>query len=258
MKDYLHKTASYYNADDEEERFIPPFKQLESINTKYLLTREIKGGSKVLDCATGTGVYIDCLKGLGCDITASDLSTRHVEIVKSKHKDIKVHLDNALDLSRHEDGYFDCVLCCGPLYHLSYNQSIQCVKECLKKTRDGGKVILAYMNKHFVGLDLMFSDYYATEFDDALKALRSGEFDKQGFYGCARFISPEEAERLVASAGGKVTSHVTVDADIPFFFKNMRDFTIEKVNALAEYVREIWHRPTMLGCGKHNLIVVTK
>ena len=172
---------------------------------------------------------------------------------------IKAYNDNAMDLSRHNDETFDVVLCCGPLYHLSFEDSVVCIKECLKKTKNGGKVVVAYINKHFVAFDLMFSERYQTSFDEALDIARKGECpQKQGFFGCAKFMSPEEIENIVEQAGGDVVEHVTVDADIPYFFKDMQNYDEFQIQKIAQYLREIGSRRTMLGCGKHNLIVITR
>lgn len=259
-KAYCDRVASYYDEDCEEARFVLPYKQLEKINTEFLLDKYVREKMNVLDCASGTGVYIDYLLKKGANVIASDLSERHVSLIKKAYGDkVQAYNDNAMDLSRHSDEKFDVILCCGPLYHLSYEDSVICVKECLRKIKKGGKVIVAYMNKHFVAFDLMFSDYYKTSFDEALNIAREGECpQKQGFYGCARFVSPEEIEDIADKAGATIVEHITVDADIPYFFKNMQNYDMAQIEKIAQYIREIGSRPTMLGCGKHNLIILTR
>ena len=42
---YCERVAAYYDADDEEARFIPPYKNLERINTEYLLDRYVSDKS---------------------------------------------------------------------------------------------------------------------------------------------------------------------------------------------------------------------
>lgn len=260
VKSYYNRVASYYDSDYEETRFVPKYKHLEKINTEFLLDRYIGEKMHVLDCAAGTGVYIDYLLGKGANVIASDLSERHVSILKETYGDkIEAYNDNAMNLSRHNDESFDVVLCCGPLYHLSIEDSVVCIKECLKKIKQGGKVVIAYINKHFVAFDLMFSERYQTSFDEALDIARKGECpQKQGFFGCAKFMSPEEIENIVEQAGGDVVEHVTVDADIPYFFKDMQNYDEFQIQKIAQYLREVGSRRTMLGCGKHNLIVITR
>ena len=73
---YCERVAAYYDADDEEARFIPPYKNLERINTEYLLDRYVSDKSEVLDCAAGTGVYVDFFLKKGASVTASDMSHR--------------------------------------------------------------------------------------------------------------------------------------------------------------------------------------
>ncbi len=261
MEDRYKNVTSYYDKDAEETRFDIAFKQIERINTEYVISKYVSpNATKVLDCAAGAGVYVDFLLGLGGRVVASDLSPKHVEILRKQYGErIDVYADNATDLSRHADNTFDTVLCCGPLYHLGYDDSVKCIRECLRVCKDGGQVIVAYMNKHFVGFDLMFSDYYKTSVEEGLNIANKGVCEgKNGFWGCARFISPEECESMVEKAGGEIIQHSTVDSDIPFFFSKMREFDIDTVSKLAEYVRAVGDRRTMLGSGKHNLIIIRK
>lgn len=260
VSDYYNRVSRYYDNDCEETRFEPYFKQIEKINTIYILEKYIRKGDRVLDCAAGPGTYVDFILGKGALLEASDLSNRHVELLKKKYGSaFPIYQDNALDLSRHKNETYDSIICCGPLYHLNYKDSIKCIMECVDKLKTGGFLFLAYINKHFTGLDLMFSDRYVTEFDEAMNMLECGEApNREGFFGCARFVSPEEIESMIVGLPVEIQEHVTVDSDVPFFFKNMVDFSKEKVLKIAAYVREIGNQRTMLGSGKHNLLVIKK
>lgn len=258
--EYYDRVSEYYDNDCEEIRFEPYFKQIEKINTIAILEKYVREGCHVLDCAAGPGTYIDFILEKKASVVASDLSARHVQLLKKKYNEkVVIYQDNVMDLSRHKNEIFDVILCCGPLYHLNYEDSIKCVKECINKLKPNGILVLAYINKHFTGLDLMFSDRYVTNFDDAIKMLKEGVApNREGFFGCARFVSPEEIESMIINLPVNIKEHVTVDSDVPFFFKNMVDFNKEKIMEIAEYVRKIGSKRTMLGSGKHNLLILEK
>ena len=254
------RVAAYYDRDEEENRFLPLFKQIEMINTRRLLSLFIPEGARVLDCAAGTGIYVDCLLQKKAVLSLSDLSHKHAELLERKYGSVaNVFHDNALDLSRYKDGSFDAVLCFGPAYHLDREDCEACLRECLRVLNSDGILMVAYINRHFIGLDLMFSEAYPTGFDEALSVMKNGyAAEKSGFFGCAFFYSPEEIETIAANAGAAVVDHRTTDADIPFFFSKMREFSEEKIFQLADYVEREGSRRTMLGCSKHNMVILKK
>jgi len=113
---------SYENYKEENRLTTNNARKIEFIITTKILDELIPSKCKILDCAAGTGVYAFWLAEKGHDVTATDITPRHVNIMnqtlaKTKHSIHTAVLD-ATDMSVFEDETFDVVLNMGPFYHL--------------------------------------------------------------------------------------------------------------------------------------------
>jgi len=120
MQDRILK---FYESYDEDGRLFRDKAHLpEYLTTIRYFDRLFKPNIIILDTCAGTGRYSFYLADKGHIITACDLSTHHINIIRSKPeanklKDIMVC--DVLDLSRFSDNSYDVVLCMGAMYEYS-------------------------------------------------------------------------------------------------------------------------------------------
>ena len=264
MNSELDKVRQYYDGDDEENRFCDPRKKIEYINTCKIIAPYIKPGCELLDCAAGTGAYEEYLLTLGCKrIVASDLSPRNVGILSqrcSNYPQVEAFVDNALELSRHSNGSFDVVLCLGPMYHLRPELSEKCLLECMRVLKDHGKLIVAYMPRHFVFWNLLNNPVYNVPFNEVIFLARNGYLpsSRKGFWGCTYFSSPEEMENLANRVKLHVVEHRAVDLELGNFYDKIGNCSQDELKILCDYLYEKSTDKFILGSSEHNIIILEK
>ena len=120
MKNYV--VESYENYREEERLSTNNARRIEFITTIRALDELIVDKKKILDCAAGTGVYAFYLADKGHEVTATDITPRHIEVIKEVAKNKPYEMDtrvlDATDMRVFEDETFDVVLNMGPFYHL--------------------------------------------------------------------------------------------------------------------------------------------
>lgn len=142
--------VSKYSEYDEDSRLISDRgHQVEYLTTMRYIQKFLTAGAKILEVGAGTGRYSIALAKMGYDVTAVDLTPKHVEIMKSKTRGMKnftCMVADALDLSMFEDNSFDMVLNLGPMYHLFHQKDKkQAVKETIRVAKKEGICMFAYL-----------------------------------------------------------------------------------------------------------------
>ena len=132
---------SYENYKEEDRLTTNNARKIEFITTTRVLDEVIDAESKILDCAAGTGVYAFWLADKGHDVTATDITPRHIDIInqtlKTKEYSMNTAVLDATDMSCFADDTFDVVLNMGPFYHLvTEEQREKCLKECFKGVKE--------------------------------------------------------------------------------------------------------------------------
>lgn len=77
---------SYENYKEEDRLTTNNARKIEFITTTRVLDEVIDAESKILDCAAGTGVYAFWLADKGHDVTATDITPRHIDIINQTLK----------------------------------------------------------------------------------------------------------------------------------------------------------------------------
>lgn len=107
----------------------------------------LPNGSRVLEIGCGNGKTIASLKGEDLSVVAIDFSSQAVELCRLAAKDKQVEMVVAdarfLPLCR---GYFDVVISCHLLEHLSERGREEVVAEMERVLRPGGKVIVSALS----------------------------------------------------------------------------------------------------------------
>lgn len=259
----------HYEHHDEDNRITSTnARKIEFIITTSTLDNYIKKEHKILEVGAGTGVYSFYYADKGNEVIATDLTPRHVEIIKEKLsiRDKKVNLCSevvdATDLSRYESESFDLVTCMGPMYHLT-EESLRnkCIEECLRVLKKDGILTIAYINKHYILNSVMLRDskYLSKVFID--KILNTGvirEGENECFWTDAFFTTPSEMESFISNYSIQIVDHVATDGITPF----VRDY-VDKMND-TEYSQWLYYLLTscrdrdILGISNHCLLLVKK
>ena len=140
-----------YNEYDEDGRLIRDrARNIEYLTTMRYIQKFLKPKAKILEIGAGTGRYSLALAKMGYDVTAIDLTPKHVEIMKRKSRRLKnfqCMVADALDLSMFKNNSFDMVLNLGPMYHLFHQKDKnQAIKETLRVAKRGAVCMFAYLS----------------------------------------------------------------------------------------------------------------
>lgn len=139
-----------YEEYDEDMRLVNDrAHNIEYLTTMRYIQKYLKPGDKILEIGAGTGRYSITLAKMGYDVTAVDLTPKHVEMMKRKSRKLKnfrCMVADALDLNMFADNSFDMVLNFGPMYHLfSKKDNNQAIKETLRVANKNGICMFAYL-----------------------------------------------------------------------------------------------------------------
>ena len=140
-----------YSNYDEDSRLVEHrAHNIEYLTTMRYIQKFLKPGAKILEIGAATGRYSITLAKMGYDVTAVDLTPKHVEIMKKKSRRLKnfqCMVADALDLSMFKNSSFDMVLNLGPMYHLFHQKDKnQAVKETIRVTKKNGICMFAYIS----------------------------------------------------------------------------------------------------------------
>lgn len=131
--------ARFASTYDSNEKYWNSFEKLN-------LIPHIKSakGKKVLDAGAGTGRLSVKLINAGADVTALDISTEMLAVLKSKKDDIEI-VEGELEDMPLEDETFDMVFSSLALVHLKKIEPF--LDECYRVLKDDGKLVL--VNVHY-------------------------------------------------------------------------------------------------------------
>jgi 2-polyprenyl-3-methyl-5-hydroxy-6-metoxy-1,4-benzoquinol methylase len=121
----MNAFTNYYENNDEGSRISTnKARKLEFIISSEILDKYINPQDKILDVASGTGIYSLHYAEKGHEVFAEDITPKHIEIINNKVSsstrklNIQTLVNNAVNLSMFSTECFDTVLCMGPIYHL--------------------------------------------------------------------------------------------------------------------------------------------
>ena len=146
---------SYENYREEERLTTNNARKIEFLTTTRILDEYIKASESILDCAAGTGAYAFYFADKGNQVTAADITPRHVDIMndvlRDKDYEMKTAVLDATDMSMFSDESFDVVLNMGPMYHITDDVAREkCFHESLRVLKTGGLLVTAYIPRQYV------------------------------------------------------------------------------------------------------------
>lgn len=125
---------------------------MEFINTKKVLNPYISKDKTILEIGCGGGYYgihyaKSCLEYTGIDLSPVNISAFQKEIQEKGLNNVKAEVGDATNLIHTKDNSYDVVLCLGPMYHLTPEERVQCMRECARVCKKGGVIAFAFINK---------------------------------------------------------------------------------------------------------------
>lgn len=264
MKNYV--VESYENYREEDRLSTNNARKIEFLTTVRVLDELLDRKKKILDCAAGAGAYAFYLADKGHEVAATDITPRHVEIIretlKSKAYDMKTAVLDATDMSMFENESFDVVLNMGPFYHLTEKESRQkCMEESLRVLKKGGLLISAYISRFYVFQHIAMQD--AAYLDDRLakQLVETGVLrhdDEKCFWTDTYYSSAAEMEEMYKYYGLDVVDHFAQDGLTPQFFEKVDKWSEEQFSIWCDYHYSVCRERTILGASNHVVIVGRK
>lgn len=124
----MTKLEQYYNKFKEDHRLSTRHGIVEFSTSMHFIKKtadfisqindeqkDCKASVKIADIGAGTGRYSVELCHLGFDVTAVELVNHNLEILRSKHENIKTWQGDARNLSFLDDETFDITILFGPM-----------------------------------------------------------------------------------------------------------------------------------------------
>lgn len=259
----MENIIKHYEEYDEDSRLVKDnAHRIEFITTVHYLDKYINSDSKILEVGAGTGRYSLYFAEKGCDVTALDLTPRHIDIIREKAEvsDIKIDakVGNALNLSPFEKESFDFVLCLGPLYHL-FNEEDRgvCIEECLRVLKKGGILAVAYINRCATFVNMVNRDKKNIYDEGLLNIVKMGlEFgDKRD---CFYHSSYREIEAFMKNFNIRKIKNLASDGIGGTLRNNLREFDEKEFQKWMDFHLITCEDESLIGYSQHGLYLCEK
>ena len=264
MKNYV--VESYENYKEEERLATNNARRIEFLTTARVFDELITGHKKILDCAAGTGIYAFYLADRGHEVTATDITPRHIEIikdiVKTKPYEMKSMVLDATNMGVFEDECFDVVLNMGPFYHLiDESDRNKCFRESLRVLKKGGLLITAYIPRYYVFQYVAMQNEYFIDARLAQQLTETGILchdHEKCFWTDTYYATADEMEALYQKHGVEVIDHFAQDGATPHFTQKVDGWNDEQFKVWCDYHYSICRQKSLLGASNHVIIVGKK
>ena len=256
LKDQIE---NYYQNYDEDNRLIKDNSHsIEFLTTTKYIDKHITEETKILEIGAATGRYSFYYLEKGCNVTALDISEKHVNIMKEKAKKYKDNINilqgNALDLRIIENNSYDIVLCLGPMYHLTKEEDrIQCIKEALRVLKPGGVIAVSYISKFAHFADMINRNKDDINDQELHNILELGEYRN-----CFYFTTYDYIENLMKANKIEKSNHIATDGIGDMIRGKINEFTHEEFELWMNYHFKTCENPSLIGYSKHGLYIGTK
>ncbi|MDE5670965.1 MAG: class I SAM-dependent methyltransferase [Eubacterium sp.] len=252
---FNEKLQEYYSSGYEKTRLASDkAHSIEFITTIHYFDELLPRESKVLDCCAGGGIYSYYLAEKGFNVTAADLSSDNVEIIKANKKSellSGIYNLNVLDMSVFKDESFDVVLCMGAFYHLkSKKERTKCIAECLRVLKKGGIFVLAYINRN----PCVLYQFFQNPKDIAKQAELIKTGDNNLFY-TAGF---DEIGKIVKKFNLTKIKNIGVDGSAYPLQKKINSLNKKRFNDFMNYHFSVCEEPSVIGNSMHGLLIAGK
>lgn len=264
MKNYV--VENYENYREENRLTTNNARKIEFITTARIMDELIPANSKVLDCAAGTGIYAFYLAEKGHEVTATDITPRHIEVINNTLKDKSYKMNTAVldatDMSMFADESFDVVLNMGPFYHLlTQEQRNRCMSESLRVLKKGGLLFTAYIPRFYVYQFMALNNEQYLDSRLAKQIIETGVLRHDGekcFWTDTYYASKREMEEIYLQNKIEIIDHFSQDGMTPQFANKVDNWNEEQFQLWCEYHYSVCREESILGASNHVIIVGQK
>ena len=257
---------SYENYKEENRLTTNNARRIEFVTTTRVLDEIIDTKSKILDCAAGTGIYAFWFADKGHDVTATDITPRHIDIINRTLTNKNYHMNtsvlDATDMSCFADDLFDIVLNMGPFYHLiTEEQREKCMKECLRVLRKGGLLVTAYIPRYYVFQYIATSNEKYLDEHLAKQLIETGVLkhdDEKCFWTDTYYSSKDEMESIYRRYGLKIVDHFAQDGLAPLLSQKVDKWDENQFKTWCDYHYSVCREQSVLGASNHVIIIGRK
>lgn len=265
----MTKLEQYYNKFHEEHRLQTRHGLVEFSTSLHYIQQcisliknqnpEVTNSKiKIADIGAGTGRYSVELCHLGYDVTAVELVKHNLEILRSKHENIKTWQGDARSIPFLPDETFDITLLFGPMYHLHGDENkMQALNEAIRITKKGGYILIAYVMDDYSVLQYCFREHHWK--DAAAKNGLSQNFHtictEDDLYDYVRL---EDINRLKEKCGLPRVKIFAPDGPADYLRRELNEMTEEEFQAFLQYQLANCERPELLGASSHTVDILQK
>ena len=262
---FMTDIEKYYNKFHEEHRLTTRHGQVEfrtsmhyieqaidRCRNKFGMTEELK----IADIGAGTGRYSVELCHRGYDVTAVELVPHNLEILRSKHENIKTWQGDARDLHFLEDQTFDLTLLFGPLYHLHGDEEkLKALAEAKRITKKGGILLIAYVMNEYSVISYCFKEHKWSEVA-AKGGLDAGFHTVCGKDELYDYVRLEDIDRLNKAAGLERIKIISADGPADYMRRELNEMSEEEFEAFCAFQLANCERAELVGAGSHCVDIV--
>ena len=262
----MTKIEEYYNKFHEEHRLTTKHGLVEFNTSLHYINECIQlykannssSNIKIADIGAGTGRYSVELCHQGYDVTAVELVKHNLEILRSKHENIKSWQGDAQNLSFLDDETFDITLLFGPLYHIHGEENqLKAIEEAKRITKKSGFILIAYVMNDYSVISYCFKEHKYKE------VMEKGGLSKDFHTICTEddlyyYVRLEDINNLAQKA--QLTRYKIISPDGPadYMRKELNQMSQDEFSAFLQYQLANAERPELLGASSHLVDILQK
>lgn len=257
----MTKLEQYYNKFHEEHRLTTRHGIVEFATSMHYITQyaQVTGGAgaiKIADIGAGTGRYSVELCHMGYDVTAVELVKHNLEILRSKHENVKTWQGDARDLHFLDDNTFDITLLFGPMYHLHGDENkCKALKEAQRITKPDGIILVAYVMNDYSVISYFFKEHKWTS--EVLNKGLTEDFHtictEDDLYDYVRL---EDVNRINQKCEIERLTVFAPDGPADYMRKELNEMSENEFQAFLKYQLAVCERPELLGASSHIVDVL--
>lgn len=262
----MTKLEQYYNKFHEDHRLTTRHGLVEFTTTMHFIHECINNNKtckenqkiKIADIGAGTGRYSIALSKENYDVTAVELVKHNLEVLRSKHENVKTWQGDARDLHFLDDGTFDITLLFGPLYHLHGKENkIKALSEAKRITKKGGIILVAYVMNEYSVISYCFREHKWAEV--AQKGGVTSDFHlvctDDDLYDYVRL---NDVERIDNSVGLERVTVFAPDGPADYIRRELNEMSEDEFNAFLQFQLSVCERNELIGASSHIVDVLKK
>ena len=262
-----NELIQHYAVSGEDQRLTRQnITRLEFNTTIHCLSKYVEGKKNLTELGAATGRYSLYYAKQGYDVTAVELVTELVKVLKSKAEEDSIHLSihegNAKAVPFIPNSSQDLVLILGPLYHIqNIEDRLAVISEANRILKKGGVVAIAYISRYFVAGILaklapeLVNPSVLSQLNETglVTDNKADTFLRTGY-----FATPHEVERLATKFGLTIKEHLATDGFGRYIGAEINAFDEDKYQNWLQYHLSTCREPSLLGSSNHGLVIAKK